>query len=57
VSPVAPAPPQPVWEHSHKSAWTPPNNPWDIPMDYSSIWHEDQAKRAQRERDSREIWY
>jgi hypothetical protein len=52
-----PAPAGPVWEHNHKSAWAPTNGPWDFQMDYSSIWQEDQAKRVQRERDSREIWY
>jgi hypothetical protein len=48
---------KPVWEHNHKNAWMPPTSVLDFEMDYSSIWHEDQAKRAQRERDSREIWY
>jgi hypothetical protein len=48
---------KPVWEHSHKNAWMPPTGVLDFQMDYSSIWQEDQLKRAQRERDSREIWY
>ncbi|MDR3249221.1 MAG: hypothetical protein LBT39_10605 [Treponema sp.] len=54
---AAATPAKPVWEHSHKNAWMPPSSVLDFQMDYSSIWHEDQAKRAQRERDSREIWY
>lgn len=47
----------PAWEHSHKSPWAPPPSVLEFEMDYGSIWREDEAKRRQRERDSREIWY
>jgi hypothetical protein len=50
-----PAPP--AWEHHHKSPWAPPPSVLEFEMDYDSIWREDEAKRRQRERDSREIWY
>ena len=47
----------PAWEHSNKSPWAPPPSVLEFEMDYGSIWREDEAKRRQRERDSREIWY
>jgi hypothetical protein len=50
-----PAPP--AWEHHHSSPWAPPPSVLEFEMDYDSIWREDEAKRRQRERDSREIWY
>jgi hypothetical protein len=48
---------RPAWEHNHKSPWAPPTSVFDIEMDNDSIWQKDEAKRRQRERDSREIWY
>jgi hypothetical protein len=51
------SPPQPAWEHNHKSPWAPPPSVLEFEMDYDSFWKGDEAKRRQRERDSRELWY
>jgi hypothetical protein len=50
-------PPRPAWEHNHKSPWAPPPSVMEFKMDYDSFWKEDEAKREQKERDSRELWY
>jgi hypothetical protein len=47
----------PAWEHNHRSPWAPPPSVLELEMDYDSIWRENEAKRRQRKRDSREIWY
>jgi hypothetical protein len=53
----APPPAQPVWEHPHRSPWSPPASVLDFKVDSDSFWQDDPVKREQRERDSREIWY